>query len=79
MLQVDGSRHEWLQRRGPWLTLIGGIDDATGTGPPSGQLYMGTGPSPPNVVSGERRRRVLRLVLPAQARYDRREPVRDLR
>ena len=33
MLQVDGSRHDWLQRRGPWLTLIGGIDDATGTVP----------------------------------------------
>ena len=47
MLQVDGSRHEWLQGRGPWLTLIGGIDDATGTVPPSDKLYMGTGPSPP--------------------------------
>ena len=33
MLQVDGSRHDWLQGRGPWLTLIGGIDDATGTAP----------------------------------------------
>ena len=33
MLQVDGSRHEWLEGRGPWLTLIGGIDDATGTVP----------------------------------------------
>jgi transposase len=33
MLQVDGSRHQWLQGRGPWLTLIGGIDDATGTVP----------------------------------------------
>ena len=33
MLQVDGSRHDWLQGRGPWLTLIGGIDDATGTVP----------------------------------------------
>ncbi len=23
------SRHDWLEGRGPWLTLIGGIDDAT--------------------------------------------------
>jgi transposase len=31
MIQVDGSRHAWLEGRGPWLTLVGGIDDATGT------------------------------------------------
>ena len=31
MVQVDGSRHDWLEGRGPWLTLVGGIDDATGT------------------------------------------------
>lgn len=31
LLQVDGSRHQWLQDRGPWLTLLGAIDDATGT------------------------------------------------
>ena len=31
LLQVDGSRHDWLEGRGPWLTLIGAIDDATGT------------------------------------------------
>lgn len=30
LLQVDGSRHQWLGPDGPWLTLIGGIDDATG-------------------------------------------------
>ena len=30
LVQVDGSRHDWLEGRGPWLTLIGGIDDATG-------------------------------------------------
>jgi transposase len=30
LLQVDGSRHDWLEGRGPWLTLIGGIDDASG-------------------------------------------------
>jgi transposase len=29
LLQVDGSRHDWLEGRGPWLTLAGAIDDAT--------------------------------------------------
>lgn len=29
LLQTDGSRHDWLEGRGPWLTLVGGIDDAT--------------------------------------------------
>ena len=33
MLQVDGSRHDWLQGRGPCLTLVGAIDDATGIVP----------------------------------------------
>ena len=30
LLPVDGSRHDWLEGRGPVLTLIGAIDDATG-------------------------------------------------
>jgi len=30
LLQVDGSRHDWLADRGPRLTLVGAIDDATG-------------------------------------------------
>jgi hypothetical protein len=30
LLQADGSRHDWLEGRGPWLTLIGAVDDATG-------------------------------------------------
>jgi transposase len=30
LLQLDGSRHRWLGRRAPFLTLIGAIDDATG-------------------------------------------------
>ena len=30
LLQTDGSRHDWLEGRGPMLTLIGAIDDATG-------------------------------------------------
>jgi hypothetical protein len=30
LLQTDGSRHDWLGGRGPRLTLVGAIDDATG-------------------------------------------------
>ena len=30
LLQIDGSPHDWLEGRGPRLTLIGAIDDATG-------------------------------------------------
>lgn len=30
LLQTDGSRHDWLEDRGPRLTLVGMIDDATG-------------------------------------------------
>jgi transposase len=30
LLQTDGSRHDWLGDRGPPLTLVGMIDDATG-------------------------------------------------
>ncbi len=30
MLQIDGSHHDWLEGRGPYLTLVGAIDDATG-------------------------------------------------
>ena len=33
LIQLDGSRHDWLEGRGPWLTLVGAIDDATGTVP----------------------------------------------
>ncbi|MBI4342876.1 MAG: ISNCY family transposase [Candidatus Omnitrophica bacterium] len=29
MVQVDGSHHDWLEGRGPWLVLMGYIDDAT--------------------------------------------------
>lgn len=28
MVQVDGSHHDWLEGRGPWLVLMGYIDDA---------------------------------------------------
>lgn len=30
LLQVDASRHAWLEQRGPQLTLMGFVDDATG-------------------------------------------------
>jgi len=33
LLQLDGSRHHWLEERGPELVLIGAIDDATGRVP----------------------------------------------
>lgn len=33
LLQADGSRHQWLGPDGPWLTLVGAIDDATGDVP----------------------------------------------
>ena len=33
LLQADGSHHDWLGGRGPWLTLIGAVDDATGKVP----------------------------------------------
>ena len=33
LLQIDGSRHDWLEGRGEWLSLVGAIDDAVGTVP----------------------------------------------
>ncbi len=33
LLQLDGSHHDWLEERGPRLTLLLAIDDATGTAP----------------------------------------------
>jgi len=33
LLQIDASAHAWLQDRGPELTLVGAIDDATGKVP----------------------------------------------
>lgn len=29
MIQMDGSHHDWLEGRGPWLVLMAYIDDAT--------------------------------------------------
>jgi len=33
LLQIDGSRDDWLEARGPYLSLVGAIDDATGKVP----------------------------------------------
>lgn len=33
LLQLDGSHHDWLEGRGPGLTLLLAVDDATGTVP----------------------------------------------
>lgn len=33
LIQIDGSHHKWLEERGPWLTLLLAIDDATGSVP----------------------------------------------
>ncbi len=33
LLQIDGSPHDWLEGRGPYLSLIGAVDDATGEVP----------------------------------------------
>jgi hypothetical protein len=33
LLQVDGSPHDWLEGRGPKITLVASIDDATGKVP----------------------------------------------
>jgi hypothetical protein len=29
LLQIDASSHAWLEGRGPWLTLVAVVDDAT--------------------------------------------------
>jgi len=33
LLQTDGSNHDWLEGRDPYLTIVGAIDDATGEVP----------------------------------------------
>ena len=33
LVQIDGSHHRWLEERGPWLTLLISVDDATGSVP----------------------------------------------
>ena len=45
MVQLDGSRHDWLEGRGPWLVLMAYIDDATGTVYAEFHDYEGTIPA----------------------------------
>lgn len=33
LIQIDGSHHRWLEDRGPYLTLLLSVDDATGSVP----------------------------------------------
>ena len=33
LIQIDGSHHKWLEERGPYLTLLLSVDDATGSVP----------------------------------------------
>jgi hypothetical protein len=45
MVQMDGSHHDWLEGRGPWLVLMGYIDDATGVVHAEFHDYEGTKPA----------------------------------
>jgi hypothetical protein len=45
MTQMDGSHHDWLEGRGPWLVLMGYIDDATGKVYARFYMYEGTIPA----------------------------------
>jgi transposase len=45
MVQMDGSEHDWLEGRGPKLTLMGYIDDATGKVFARFYTYEGTIPA----------------------------------
>jgi transposase len=45
MLQMDGSHHDWLEGRGPWIVLMGFIDDATGHAFARFYEYEGTLPA----------------------------------
>jgi len=45
MVQMDGSHHGWLERRGPKLVLMGYIDDATGRFYGKFYEYEGTMPA----------------------------------
>ena len=74
LLQIDGSHHPWLEDRGPKLTLLIAVDDATGTGagPPGSrplrsrgahanrqhQARIGCRTGTPGRAGQERRRRI---------------------
>lgn len=45
MIQMDGSHHDWLEGRGPWLVIMGYIDDATNKVYARFYMYEGTMPA----------------------------------
>lgn len=45
MIQMDGSRHAWFEKRGPECTLMGYVDDATGRVFARFYSYEGTVPA----------------------------------
>ena len=45
LVQMDGSHHDWLEGRGPWLVLMAYIDDATGCVCAEFHDYEGTLPA----------------------------------
>lgn len=45
MIQMDGSHHDWLEGRGPWLVLMAYKDDATGEVFARFYDYEGTSPA----------------------------------
>ena len=45
MVQMDGSHHDWLEGRGPWMVMMGYIDDATGNVHAEFHEYEGTKPA----------------------------------
>ncbi len=45
MVQMDGSHHDWLEGRGPWLVIMGYIDDATNKVYARFYMYEGTMPA----------------------------------
>jgi hypothetical protein len=66
MVQMDGSHHDWLQGRGPWLVLMGFIDDATSRVFARFYGYEGTMPAMDGL-----RRYILRYGIPSSIYSDR--------
>ena len=48
LVQLDGSPHDWLEDRGPQLTLLGFLDDATGV---DGCEAMAKASFPPRIIA----------------------------
>lgn len=65
MLQMDGSHHAWLEKRGPKLALMGQIDDATSTVSARFYEYEGTIPAMDSM-----KRYVLKHGIPASVYLD---------